>query len=99
MTTRFRKASPKRSNPVTKKPGLPPKKPAKGDESKTPVTLVGEGKDHHDSLSTKPLYVLVDQPKKPQDSVVLLDHGSQVWPKLFTTDAQSIYNSLLVFVL
>ncbi len=98
MTTKFRKVSAKRLRPVIKKPRPAPKKPAKGGDSKTPVTRVGDGMGHHDTISAKVLYLLVDQPKEPQDSVVL-DHGSQVLPMMFTTDAQPLYDTTLVFVL
>jgi len=98
MSTEFKKVSAKRAQAVRKKGRPVLKKPPTSDASKTPVTRVGDERDHHDTLSTEVVYVLVDQPKDPEDSVAF-DQGSKVWPMAFTTNAEPLTDTTLVFVL
>src|SRR5262249_28698199 len=63
-----------------------------------PVARVGKGVDHHDTISPQVLYVLVDKPKGPDDTVIL-GHGTRQWPPMFTTHAEPLYDSLLVFAI
>jgi hypothetical protein len=93
-TTKKKQA--KRARP--KAPLLPPRKPAKPGDAKSPVTRVGPGLEHHDTIATKVYYVLADDPKAPQDSVVL-EHPPQTFPMAFTTDAQPLSTSILTFEL
>lgn len=97
MNAKFHKVSSRKSQQARKKTRVAPKKPAGTVDKKTPVSRVGDGKDHHDTISTTALYVLVDDPKEPPDSVDL-NHGSQVW-EMNTNEAQPLYNSTLVFAL
>jgi hypothetical protein len=98
MSQKFRKGSARAPQQVRKKSRPAVRKPAKVDNSRTPVTRVGDGRDHHDTISTQVWYLLVDQPKEPEDSVAL-DQGSHHWPMMFTTNADPLYDTLLVFVL
>lgn len=98
MSAMFQKKPAARPQPLRKEPRVTPAKPAKSEDSKTPVTRVGEGRTHHDSISTKVLYLLVDEPKAPPDPVSLAQ-GSHAWPMMFTNDAQPLSDTILVSAL
>lgn len=103
MSTMFRKTAAGRKPRKPRKPPGPrkthvaPAKP-KVDEPKTPVTRVGDGRDHHDTIATRVLRVLVDQSKEPESSVSL-GEGSKSWPMQFTTNAEPLAGTILVFAL
>jgi hypothetical protein len=95
--TQFKKSSATRKQARKPHPAAP-RKPAKPGDSKAPATRVGDGLTHHDTLATRVLYVLVDGPKAPQDALAL-DSSARPWPMTFTTDAEALYDSTLVFLL
>src|SRR5215472_1957258 len=97
MSTMFRKVAARRKPPASKKGRAGPVKP-KVDERKTPVTRVADGMDHHDTIATGVLCVLVDQSHEPESSVSL-DQGSKHWPMMFTTNAEPLADTILVLVL
>lgn len=98
MSTTFEKKSAARPRPLRKEPRVASPKPAMSDDPKTPATRVGEGRPHHDTISTKDLYLLVDEPKNPPDFVSLVQdpHG---WPRMSTNDAQPLHDTVLVSAL
>jgi hypothetical protein len=98
VSGKFKKTSAKHPAPAKRQLHGSLQKRKQDGDTKTPATRVGDGRDHHDTLSTKVLYVLVDQPKEPEDSVTL-EHGSQVFPLLFTTNGEPLVDTTLVFLL
>lgn len=76
MSTRFVKVAAKRPKPHKRTP-LTLKERPKTADSGAPTTRVGDCLDHHDTISNKVLYVLVDSASQDPADTVILHCGSR----------------------